>query len=228
MKNKNVELTDKAKRTRQRIFEIAIEQFVERGYEETTMRDIAKAAECSLGLAYRYFDGKDAIVLMLWQELAEDFADRIGQLDEGNLTERYYLAMQEKVNQLQPYRSVIKATIGAAMNPASGVAIVGSETTWYRDVVLSALEKLVIESTDAPKEVRSNQIAMIMYAVHLMLTLVWVYDNKSEQSLTQEALNFMRDTMKLLRPMLILPPVASTLARLSRIMAGIFSAGKLE
>lgn len=228
MKNKNTELTDKAKRTRQRIFEIAIEQFVERGYEETTMRDIAKAAECSLGLAYRYFDGKDAIVLMLWQELAEDFADRIGQLDEGNLTERYYLAMKEKVNQLQPYRSVIKATIGAAMNPASGVAIVGSETTWYRDVVLSALEKLVIESTDAPKEVRSKQIAMIMYAVHLMLTLVWVYDNKSEQSLTQEALNFMRDTMKLLRPMLILPPVASTLARLSRIMAGIFSAEELE
>lgn len=228
MKNKNTELTDKAKRTRQRIFEIAIEQFVERGYEETTMRDIAKAADCSLGLAYRYFDGKDAIVLMLWQELAEDFADRIGQLGDGNLTERYYLAMKEKVNQLQPYRSVIKATIGAAMNPASGVAIVGSETTWYRDVVLSALEKLVIESTDAPKEVRSKQIAMIMYAVHLMLTLVWVYDNKSEQSLTQEALNFMRDTMKLLRPMLILPPVASTLARLSRIMAGIFSAEELE
>ncbi|GAB5490981.1 MAG: TetR/AcrR family transcriptional regulator [Phototrophicaceae bacterium] len=223
MKNQT-ELTDKAKKTRQRIFEVAIEQFVQNGYEETTMRDIAKSADCSLGLAYRYFDSKDAIVLMLWQELADDFAFRMSQLEEGNLTNRYYLAMQEKVSQLLPYRSVIKATIGAAMNPASGVAIVGSETTWYRDVVLGALEKLVIESTDAPKEVRSKQIAMIMYAVHLMLTLVWIYDTKPNQSLTQEALDFMRDTMKLLRPMLILPPVASTLARLSRIMAGIFSA----
>ena len=221
---KQTELTDKAKKTRQRIFEIAIEQFVERGYEETTMRDIAKAAECSLGLAYRYFDSKEAIVLMLWQESADDFAVQMSQLDEGKLTDRYYQAMQKKVVQLQPYRGVIKATIGAAMNPASGVAIVGAETTWYRDVVLGALEKLVIESTDAPKEVRSKQIAMIMYAVHLILTLVWIYDNKPGQSLTQEALNFMRDTMKLLRPMLILPPVASTLARLSRIMAGIFSA----
>lgn len=223
MKNQT-KLTDKAKKTRQRIFEVAIEQFVQNGYEETTMRDIAKSADCSLGLAYRYFDSKDAIVLMLWQELADDFAFRMSQLEEGNLTNRYYLAMQEKVSQLLPYRSVIKATIGAAMNPASGVAIVGSETTWYRDVVLGALEKLVIESTDAPKEVRSKQIAMIMYAVHLMLTLVWIYDTKPNQSLTQEALDFMRDTMKLLRPMLILPPVASTLARLSRIMAGIFSA----
>lgn len=221
---KETELTAKAQRTRQRIFEIAIEQFVERGYEETTMRDIAKAAECSLGLAYRYFDSKEAIVLMLWQESAEDFAVQMSQLDEGNLTERYYQAMQKKVEQLQPYRGVIKATIGAAMNPASGVAIVSPETTWYRDVVLGALEKLVIESTDAPKEVRSKQIAMIMYGVHLILTLVWIYDNKEEQKLTQDALNFMRDTMKLLRPMLILPPVASTLARLARIMAGIFSA----
>lgn len=225
---KQTELTDKAKKTRQRIFKIAIEQFVERGYEETTMRDIAKAADCSLGLAYRYFDSKDAIVLMLWQELAEDFAVRLAQLDDGNLTNRYYLAMQEKISQLQPYREVIKATIGAAMNPSSGVAIVGSETTWYRDVALGALEKLVLESSDAPKEVRSKQIAMIMYAVHLILILVWIYDNKPGQSLTQEGLNFMRDTMKLLRPMLILPPVASTLARLSRIMAGIFSAEGIE
>jgi len=222
MTENQTELTPKAQRTRQRIFEVAIDLFVKQGFEETTMRHIAKSAECSLGLAYRYFDSKEALVLMLWEELANDFAERMTKIDEGSMTERYYQAMREKIDQLTPYRDVIQATAGAAMNPNSGVAIVGSETTWYRDVVINSLKKLVLESSDAPNEERSKQLAMIMYGVHLILTLTWIYDRSPNQTTTQNALDFMRDTMKLLRPLLILPPVTSVLARLSEIMAGIF------
>ncbi|MEL6524573.1 MAG: hypothetical protein AAFQ07_02585, partial [Chloroflexota bacterium] len=86
---------------------------------------------------------------------------------------------------------------------------VSDETTWYRDVVLAGLEEMVLTASDAPNEDRSKQIAMIMYGVHLILTLVWVYDKTTNQRLTQEALDFMKDGMKLLRPLLILPPVGS-------------------
>ena len=36
--------------------------FVERGFHAASMADIAKAAEMSAGLLYRYFDGKGSIV----------------------------------------------------------------------------------------------------------------------------------------------------------------------
>ncbi|MEO1644085.1 MAG: TetR/AcrR family transcriptional regulator [Chloroflexota bacterium] len=220
------ELTPKAQRTRKRIFDVAIDQFMSKGYDETTMRDIAKAADCSLGLAYRYFDSKEAMVLMLWEELADDFAERITKIntEHDTLTARYHAAMGAKIKQLEPYRAVIQGTIGRAMNPASGVAIVSDETTWYRDVVLAGLEEMVLTASDAPNEDRSKQIAMIMYGVHLILTLVWVYDKTTNQRLTQEALDFMKDGMKLLRPLLILPPVGSIIERLANIMAGVFKA----
>ena len=56
-------LTPKAQETRQRIFDTAVKLFMEKGYEETTMRDIAAEAGCSLGLAYRYFESKEVVVV---------------------------------------------------------------------------------------------------------------------------------------------------------------------
>ena len=41
-------LTPKARRTRGRILEAALGLFAEKGYEATTMRDVAREAEASL------------------------------------------------------------------------------------------------------------------------------------------------------------------------------------
>jgi len=54
-------LTPKARRTRERIFEVALGLFGERGYEATTMRDIARAAGASVGLTYRYYASKEVL-----------------------------------------------------------------------------------------------------------------------------------------------------------------------
>src|SRR5919198_906814 len=48
--------------TRRHILETALALFRERGFEETTIRDIARRAGLSLGAAYYYFNSKEAIV----------------------------------------------------------------------------------------------------------------------------------------------------------------------
>src|ERR1700716_4216611 len=48
--------------TRRHILETALALFRERGFEETTIRDIAGKAGLSLGAAYYYFKSKEAIV----------------------------------------------------------------------------------------------------------------------------------------------------------------------
>lgn len=45
-------------RTRQRLYETATELFLRQGYENTTIRQIAAAAEVSTGTVYRYFPNK--------------------------------------------------------------------------------------------------------------------------------------------------------------------------
>src|SRR4051812_41064436 len=78
-------LTSKGQRTRERILDTAMRLFAERGYDRTTMRDIAAGAECSLGLAYHYFAGKEAIVLALYARLADELEAQAQELPPAPL-----------------------------------------------------------------------------------------------------------------------------------------------
>ncbi|HEX4093122.1 MAG TPA: TetR/AcrR family transcriptional regulator [Trebonia sp.] len=51
----------------------ARDQFARRGFESTTMRDIAEAAGLTASNLYRYFESKDALIL----EILGDFSDRL-------------------------------------------------------------------------------------------------------------------------------------------------------
>src|SRR5690349_11193752 len=63
--------TPKAEETRRRIYEAALESFRERGFEQTTMRDIARQARVALGATYYYFSSKEAIVLAFYEEMEQ-------------------------------------------------------------------------------------------------------------------------------------------------------------
>ncbi len=53
----------KAARTRQQIVDVALDLFVEQGYDETTMEQIAERAEVGSTTLYRYFPSKDLLIL---------------------------------------------------------------------------------------------------------------------------------------------------------------------
>jgi AcrR family transcriptional regulator len=56
----------KKEATRNRISEVGLELFLENGYEETTLDDIAQASGISRRTFFNYFDSKEA-VLLAWQ-----------------------------------------------------------------------------------------------------------------------------------------------------------------
>src|SRR5918997_1579261 len=91
-------LTPKAMRTRERILEAALRLFGERGYEATTMRDVAREAGASLGLAYRYFASKEEFALALYMRLAEKSEEWAREgMPEGTVAQRFEVAMFAKL-----------------------------------------------------------------------------------------------------------------------------------
>lgn len=54
---------NRAVKTREKILETALRVYAGRGYYNTTMDEIAKAAEVSVGTAYRYFSDKKQLLL---------------------------------------------------------------------------------------------------------------------------------------------------------------------
>lgn len=58
--------------TRERLLKVATKLFAAKGFSQTTVRDIARAGKCNLGLVSYYFDGKDK----LYRAIFEDFIQR--------------------------------------------------------------------------------------------------------------------------------------------------------
>src|SRR5215208_4387049 len=127
-------LTPKARRTRERILEAALELFADRGYEATTMRDVAREAEASLGLAYRYFASKEEFALALYMRLAEESEEwaRDG-LAGGTVAERFEAAMLVKLDQVSPHRGPLGALLARALDPNSRLSALGRHRRGSRE-----------------------------------------------------------------------------------------------
>src|SRR4249919_2407149 len=68
---------------RDRLYATAMQLIAARGYEATTLRDIAKEEGVSVGLLYRYFPSKQAIVLALYDELSSEYARQAAEMPPG-------------------------------------------------------------------------------------------------------------------------------------------------
>ncbi len=74
--------------TRRRILETAKRLFVEKGYFNTSMRDIAKATSLSTGALYHHFESKEEIAGYIYRETLEKIKARIeNAIGEGKTTE---------------------------------------------------------------------------------------------------------------------------------------------
>src|SRR3974377_599493 len=99
-------ITARAEDTRRKIYEAAMEMFREKGFEETTMRDIAAKAGVALGGAYYYFASKDAIVLAFFREITESSNQMIVDALAGQkkLKERVRSVLDKRLELLTPNR----------------------------------------------------------------------------------------------------------------------------
>src|SRR6267142_991133 len=74
---------------RDRLYATAMRLITKRGYEATTLRDIAKEADVSVGLLYRYFPSKQAVIIALYDELSADYERQAASMPDGRWRERF-------------------------------------------------------------------------------------------------------------------------------------------
>ncbi len=64
----------KKQRTRATLIDVAIQLCIDQGYENTTVEQIAAAAEVAPRTFSRYFSGKEAVIVAIYDEVADDVA----------------------------------------------------------------------------------------------------------------------------------------------------------
>lgn len=210
--------TPKGELARQRILECALDLFGSKGYEQTTMREIASEAGYSPGLTYRYFASKEELVLVLYRNLAAELDEYTYDLPAVSQPERFHMAISKQLELMGPHREALGALFGTALNPRSQAGVFSDNTLDIRRQARGTFLKIINGAKDAPKETQREDLATVLYGAHLGMVLFWLIDQSNQGWRTRLLLAFLCDMLKLILPILWLPPVSQSLARLASIL----------
>jgi AcrR family transcriptional regulator len=104
--------------TRRRILDSAMRLFKAHGFEETTTRQIAAAAEIATGTLFNYFSNKEAIVASVAAEgLAKARTSFDGTANAAPLDEGLFALVAAELRQLKPLRKFIVPLLETALSP---------------------------------------------------------------------------------------------------------------
>jgi AcrR family transcriptional regulator len=176
-------MTGQGAAARDRLYETALELIAARGYAATTLRDIAKAAGVSVGLLYRYFPSKQAVVVALYDQLSADFARRGSALPAGRWRDRFAFALTTSLDVLRPHRMALRALTPVLVGDLDQ-GIFSAASAFSRLRVQRIFEAAVTGASDAPSAPLAAAFGRLLYLTHLAVLLWWLLDRSPGQRAT--------------------------------------------
>jgi len=184
--------------TRKRIATTALRLFRDKGFDATTMRDIARRARVSLGLAYHYFPSKESFVLAYYAERQGEHAAAAARLLPAatSLSERIRAALETKQRLLAEDRGLLAALTRVLIDPGSPLSAFSAETSAIRDQAI-AIFRAAVEHPDVAPDLR-DAAATALWAVHMGILLRFVFDDSPGQAQTAALIDTVVDLLPLL------------------------------
>jgi AcrR family transcriptional regulator len=175
--------------TRAKIFAVALARLRKRGFEATTMREIAEDAGVALGAAYYYFPSKEAIVLAYFDETQRLTAQRMTETfaETTDVRERLGVAFHARLDVLARDRKLLSAIFHSIADPANDISIFGKRTKRVRDESIRLFGQAVEPSPafaaldDAAKRV----LVLSLWSLHMGVLLYFVHDRSKGQEKTR-------------------------------------------
>src|SRR5688572_8218050 len=103
--------------TRERILLAARQLLNEKGYDATTTRDIAHAAEIASGTLFNYFPTKEAIIACLAGDALNEIAADRGEPPVDTLEEDLFALVAAGLRKLRPLRKHLPALLETTLSP---------------------------------------------------------------------------------------------------------------
>ncbi len=123
-------ITKEPEERRQEILDMAMKLFSDKGYEQTSITDIARAIGVAQGLCYRYFPSKEALFDCAVERYADELAGRLS-LQAG----RPGLTLKELIE-------TMTLTAERPDSPYYGAFHAGENKKFHGQLVLAVCEKL--------------------------------------------------------------------------------------
>lgn len=161
---------------RERILDAAIRLFRERGFDETTMREVASEVGVAIGLAYYYFPSKEALVMAYYERVQGQH--RIVAQEKlplaGSLRDRLSMLLQTKLDILKDDRKLLGALFRYAGNPDHPLSFLGKATAPLRADCMKLFGE-ALEPERLPEDLR-ELLPRLIWALHMGILLYFLYD----------------------------------------------------
>ena len=204
--------------TRARILATALDLFRRRGFERTTMREVASAAGVSLGAAYHYFGSKEEIALAFYREHQQRHSEvaRKALATARTLRERLDAVFTSVLDVRGQDRPVLSALTRTALDKSSPVSIFSDELSDVRDADLALLRE-VVSCPEVSPDLR-EPLALALWALELGLVLRFVLDESPGQAMTRKLMAGALDLVPPLVTLLGMPMMLPMREQLLRVL----------
>ncbi|HEX4595790.1 MAG TPA: TetR family transcriptional regulator [Bryobacteraceae bacterium] len=185
---KPLRATPKAGETRNRILTAAVNLFRERGFDETSMREIAVAANVAIGAAYYYFDSKEALVMAFYHQAKDAMQEPIEAAlsRKTDLKSRLRAVIDVKFEYFRPNRKFLGALLRHAADPGHPLSPFSQETRGIRELDMQHFS-VALEGSNLrmPDDLRPY-LPKLLWLYQMGLILFWVYDQSPGEARTEK------------------------------------------
>lgn len=166
--------------TRKRILQAARRLFTDNGYDATTTRDIALAAQIATGTLFNYFPTKEAIVAALASHaIAESLADA----DHANppadsLEEALFALVAAGLRKLKPLRRHLPSLLETSLSPLAAAPGNHDDAASFR---LTQLEAVAACAADHGFPHLSSTALLLYWTLYTGILAYWASDDSPKQ-----------------------------------------------
>ncbi len=183
----------KADLTSERILEISLKAFHKRGYEKTTMRDLAKACGLSPGAFYYHFGSKEEIIQVFYERTLEVFTKDVEQIvrSTNSFETRLVQSLHKRFETFAPSRELLVVLSRAAVDPNSTLSPFTPAQREIREATVVTMSRL-IEGSDLKFDRRLEPYLPTLFWMLMMgFVFYWVFDKSKNQSRTTQLIDLL-------------------------------------
>jgi AcrR family transcriptional regulator len=212
-------VTVRGEQTKALIVETALRHFRENGYDQTTMRGIARDAGVSVGNAYYYFASKEHLIQAFYDNVQVEHLTRARESmgDGTDFGERLRLAMHAGIDALTPYHEFAGKFFKTAAEPTSPLHPLSTESSGARDASIVLFREVFDGSKVRVDPELTAELPELLWMSYLGVILFWVHDLSPGQAKTRlfiDKVTPMIDRLVSLSRLRILRPMSRELLEL--------------
>lgn len=178
----------KSEITATRILDAALDLFRTKGFDQTTMRDIAAAADMATGAAYHHFASKEAMVMAFYQRSCDEMQPLLeSSLGAARGLEQQLLALiRTKLEYFQPNRAVLKALLRNGADPQHPLSPFSADTKAIRETDVAWFRRIVAD-VGLPRDLAPH-VPDALWLFQMGVIYFWITDTSAAQKRTTKLL----------------------------------------